>query len=68
IGFGLALILPVVYDFAFFAGSLVMFYVLRRGFKLQDITLNTIAVACIVGEGLGGILQALLKILRVLPN
>jgi uncharacterized oligopeptide transporter (OPT) family protein len=68
IGFGLGLILPVVYDFAFIAGGIMMFYVLRRGFRLQDITLNTIAVACIVGEGLGGILQALLKILKVLPS
>jgi hypothetical protein len=68
IGFGLGLILPVVYDFAFIAGGIMMFYVLRRGFKLQDITLNTIAVSCIVGEGLGGILQALLKILRIIPG
>lgn len=68
IGFGLALILPVVYDFAFFCGSLMMFYVLRRGFKLQDITLNTIAVACIVGEGIGGILQAVLKIVGVIAR
>jgi hypothetical protein len=68
IGFGLGLILPVVYDFAFIAGGIMMFYVLRRGFKLRDITLNTIAVACIVGEGLGGILQALLKILHILPD
>jgi hypothetical protein len=68
IGFGLALILPVVYDFAFFCGSLTMFYVLRRGFKLQNITLNTIAVACIVGEGIGGILQAVLKIVGFIPN
>ena len=68
IGFGLALILPVVYDFAFFCGSLMMFYVLRRGFKLQDITLNTIAVSCIVGEGIGGILQAILKILGVISR
>jgi hypothetical protein len=68
IGFGLALILPVVYDFAFFCGSLVMFYVLRRLFNTRDITLNTIAVACIVGEGIGGILQALLKILGVIAR
>jgi hypothetical protein len=68
IGFGLALILPVVYDFAFFFGALTMFYVLRRGLKLQDITLNTIAVACIIGEGIGGILQAVLKIAGVIAR
>lgn len=68
IGFGLALILPVVYDFAFFLGALTMFYLLRRLLKFQDITLNTIAVACIVGEGIGGILQALLKILGVISQ
>jgi hypothetical protein len=45
-----------------------MFYVLRRLFKFQDITLNTIAVACIVGEGLGGILQAVLKIVGVISG
>ncbi len=66
IGFGLALILPVVYDLAFFCGSLTMFYVLRRGFSLRDITLGTIAVACIVGEGIGGILQAVLKIVGII--
>jgi hypothetical protein len=41
-----------------------MFYVLRRLLKFQDITLNTVAVACIVGEGIGGLLQALVNILR----
>lgn len=68
IGFGLGLILPVVYDFAFFCGALTMFYLLKRLFKFQDITLNTIAVACIVGEGLGGILQALLKIVGLVSG
>ena len=68
IGFGLALILPVVYDFAFFCGALTMFYVLRRLLKLRNITLNTIAVACIIGEGIGGILQAVLKIVGVISR
>ena len=68
IGFGIGLILPVVYDFAFFCGSMMMFYVFGRLLKFKDISLNTIAVACIVGEGIGGILQALLKILGVIAR
>ena len=68
IGFGLALILPVFYDFGFFAGGVMMFYVLGRYLKVKEVSLNTLAIACIVGEGIGGILQAGLKIVGLLPN
>lgn len=66
IGFGLALILPIKYDIGFFAGGLLMWFVLPKLFKIRSVTLNTIAIACIVGEGLGGIGTATLKILGIL--
>jgi len=66
IGFGLALILPVVYNFGFFAGGLMMWYILRRFLKVKDITLNTIAISCIIGEGIGGIMQAVLKMVGLI--
>ena len=66
IGFGLALILPLVYDFGFFFGAVMMFYVLKRFLKFSDITLTTMAIACIVAEGVGGLLQAILKAVGVI--
>jgi len=66
IGFGLGLILPIVYNFGFFAGGVLMWYLLRRFLKIKDITLNTLAISCIVGEGIGGILQAVLKMVGLI--
>jgi uncharacterized oligopeptide transporter (OPT) family protein len=66
IGIGLGLVLPVSYDFAFFAGGVLLFVVLGRGFKIRDITLTTIAVGCIVAEEIGGVLKAALKVAGVI--
>ncbi|MCB9727120.1 MAG: OPT/YSL family transporter [Deltaproteobacteria bacterium] len=63
IGFGLGLVLPVSYDFSFFLGGFLMWIVGRRMLKLGDLTLTTIAVGCIVGEGLGGVLKPVLALL-----
>lgn len=66
IGFGLGLILPVMYDFGFFLGGVLMWIVLPRFLRVTNTTLTTIAIACIVGEGIGGMAQAGLKIAGVI--
>lgn len=68
IGFGLALVLPVSYDFAFFLGGFLLWVVLGKGFKVRDITLTTIAVGCIVAEGLGGVLKPVLQMAGLIPG
>lgn len=68
IGLGLGLILPVAYDFGFFFGGVLMWYILGRFLKFQEMTLNTIAVALIVGEGAGGILTGILKTTGVISH
>ena len=68
IGFGLGLVLPVAYDFSFFIGGVLLFLVLGRGFKIKDLTLTTIAVGCIVAEGLGGVLKPVLDMLGFIPH
>ena len=62
IGLGIGLVLPVSYDLAFFLGGLGLWVVLGRMLKVRDITLTTIAVGCIVAEGLGGISKPLLQL------
>lgn len=66
IGFGMGLVIHPSIDFAFFAAGIFMWLVLRRWFKVSDATLSTIAVASIVGEGIGGLLQGVLKAVGVL--
>ncbi|MFH1405263.1 MAG: OPT/YSL family transporter [Patescibacteria group bacterium] len=66
IGLGLAMVLPVGYGFGFFFGGVLMWYVLGRYLKISKITLNTIAVASIVGEGIGGIFTGILKTIGIL--
>ncbi len=68
IGFGLGLVLPVSYDFAFFLGGFLLWVVLGRGFKVKDLTLTTVAVGCIVAEGLGGVLKPILQLAGVIPG
>jgi uncharacterized oligopeptide transporter (OPT) family protein len=68
IGLGLGLVLPISYDFAFFLGGIVLFIVLGRGFKVRDITLTTIAVGCIVAEGIGGVLKSALSVAGVIHH
>ena len=68
VGIGIALVLPVAYDFAFFFGGLVFWGLLNKGLKVKDITLTTLAVGAIVGEGLGGVMKPVLQMLGVIKG
>jgi len=66
IGFGMGLVISPSIDFAFFAGGIIMLFILRRVCKVSDDTLSTLAIAGIVGEGIGGLLQGVLKAIGVI--
>jgi hypothetical protein len=66
IGFGLGLVLRPFTGFSFFAGGVLMWIILGRFFKISKVTLGTIAVGCIVGEGIGGLLQGIFRALNVI--
>jgi hypothetical protein len=66
IGFGMGLVISPGIDFAFFAGGIIMLVVLRRLFKVSDATLATLAIGGIVGEGIGGLSQGVLKAIGVI--
>lgn len=68
VGVGIALVLPVAYDFAFFFGGLVFWGLLGRVLKVKEITLTTLAVGAIVGEGLGGVMKPVLQMLHVIKG
>ena len=60
IGVGLGLVLSVSYGITFFIGGFLMWIILGRWLKMKDVTLTTLAVGCVVAEGLGGVLKPLL--------
>ncbi|MEK7251582.1 MAG: OPT/YSL family transporter, partial [Bacteroidota bacterium] len=62
VGIGLGMVLSPSAGFGFFLGGLAMFYLLGRFLKVNPLTLNTIAISCVVGEGIGGILTSTLKV------
>ena len=62
---GLGLVLSVSTDLSFFLGGFLMWIVLGRWLKVKDVTLTTIAVGCIVAEGLGGVAKPLLHMAGV---
>jgi uncharacterized oligopeptide transporter (OPT) family protein len=66
IGIGLGLVLPVSYDFSFFLGGFLLWIVLGRWFKVRDLTLTTIAVGCIVAEGIGGVMKPVLAMAGII--
>ncbi len=66
IGLGIGLVLPISFDLAFFVGGILLFVVGERALKLPAVSLTTIAVGCIVAEGLGGVLKPVLAIAGVL--
>lgn len=68
IGIGIGLVLPVSYDFSFFLGGFLFWIVLGRWLKVRDLTLTTIAVGSIVGEGIGGVLKPGLQLLGVIKQ
>ncbi len=65
-GIGLGLVLAPSLDFAFFVGGVLFFGVLERGLKVSPLTLTTLAVGCIVAEGLGGVAKPLLALAGLL--
>ncbi|MEW5848601.1 MAG: OPT/YSL family transporter [Myxococcota bacterium] len=65
VGIGIGMVLPVAYDLSFFLGG-VLLWTLHRAFKVRELTLNTVAVACIVAEGLGGVLKPILSMVGVI--
>lgn len=67
IGLGIGLVLPIAYDLAFFVGGVVLWVILGRMLKVRSITLTTIAVGCIVAEGLGGVLKPVLAMAGLVP-
>jgi uncharacterized oligopeptide transporter (OPT) family protein len=68
VGLGIGLVLPVAIDLSFFVGGFVLAIVLGRGLKVSSVTLTTVAVAAIVGEGIGGVLKPLLDVAGLIPN
>ncbi len=56
-GIGLGMVLSVGLGLTFFVGGFIMWIVLRRWFGMKDITLTTIAIGCIVAEGIGGVMK-----------
>lgn len=66
VGIGIGLVLPPSYGLAFFAGGFLFWIVLGRWAKVRPVTLTTIAVGCVVAEGLGGVLKALLATAGIL--
>jgi uncharacterized oligopeptide transporter (OPT) family protein len=68
VGLGIGLVLPISIDFSFFVGGFLLVVVLGRWFKVSSVMLTTIAVAAIVGEGLGGVLKPLLDVAGLIPH
>lgn len=66
VGLGIGLVLPVSFDLAFFVGGVLLWIVLGRVLKVREVTLTTIAVGSIVGEGLGGVLKPLLQMAGII--
>ncbi len=68
IGIGLGLVLSVSLGLTFFVGGFLMWIVLGRWLKVTEITLTTIAVGCIVAEGIGGVVKPGLAQLGLIPH
>lgn len=66
VGLGIGMVLPPAYGIAFFVGGFFFWVVLGRWLRLRDVTLTTVAVGCVVAEGIGGVAKALLATLGVL--
>jgi uncharacterized oligopeptide transporter (OPT) family protein len=68
IGMGIGLVLPVSIDLSFFLGGFLLWVVLGRWGRVSEVTLTTIAVASIVGEGIGGVIKPLLDVAGLIPH
>ncbi len=67
-GLGVGLVLPPSIDFSFFVGGFLLALVFGRWLKVSAVTLTTVAVAAIVGEGIGGVLKPLLDVAGLVPH
>jgi uncharacterized oligopeptide transporter (OPT) family protein len=67
-GLGIGLVLPVPIDLSFFVGGFLLAVVFGRWLKVSPVALTTLAVAAIVGEGLGGVLKPLLAVIGLIPH
>ena len=65
-GIGIGLILAIPYSVAFFVGAL-LFWAIGKYLKVSESTLNSVAAAGILGEGLGGIISGALKAMGIFP-
>lgn len=65
-GVGLALILPAFFDFGFFVGGILMYFILPR-FATKT-TISTLAIALIIGEGFGGIVKGVFNTLGIIKG
>jgi uncharacterized oligopeptide transporter (OPT) family protein len=61
VGLGIGLVLPAAYGIAFFVGGFIQWIVLGRWMRWTPATLTTISVACVVAEGIGGVVKAFLQ-------
>lgn len=66
-GIGLGLVLPIALGLGFFLGG-VCFLVAARRFQIRDVSLTTVAVGCIVAEGIGGVLKPVLALAGLMPE
>jgi uncharacterized oligopeptide transporter (OPT) family protein len=67
-GVGLGLVLSPSYGLSFFLGGFLMWIVLGRWLELKDVSLTTVAVGCIVAEGIGGVIKPLLTLAGLNPQ
>jgi hypothetical protein len=66
LGITLAMVMPIYYDVSFFIGGLLLCIILPKVLKTDDDTLNTLAAAGIIGEGVGSLGVAILKVMKFL--
>ncbi len=66
VGLGIGMVLPPSYGLAFFVGGFLFWIVLGRWMRVSAVTLTTVAVGCVVAEGIGGVAKALLATIGVL--
>jgi len=59
-GLGIAMIIPIFYSVSFFVGALVLCIIMPKFFKTSEDTLMSIGSAGIVGEGVMGLIVAIL--------
>jgi hypothetical protein len=46
----------------------ICFLIAAKRFKIRDVSLTTVAVGCIVAEGIGGVLKPVLAVAGLMPE